>query len=187
MKYFNKLEGEKIYLSPANIEDAEIFTKWLNDFQVTDYIGRSTKIMTVEGEKKWLEDSLKDNDVMLSIIKKEDNQMIGNMTLFEINNINRTATLGIMIGETENMSKGYGTEAIRLMMDFAFNYLNLNNIMLNVMEFNKRAIRAYEKVGFKEFGRRKEASYINGKYHDIIYMEMLKKDFTESYIKNKNI
>ena len=57
MKYFKKLVGDRIYLSPRNAEDAEIFTEWMNDFETTDYIGRSAGVVTLEGEKKYLENS----------------------------------------------------------------------------------------------------------------------------------
>ena len=187
MKYFKKLVGERIYLSPMSIEDAEVFTKWLNDFNVTDYISTSARINTLEFEKEWLENTLKKQGPLFSIIKLDNDEMIGNIGLHEINNISRTAKLGIFIGEDENRSKGYGTEALKLLLDYGFNYLNLNNIMLTVYNFNGRAIRAYEKAGFKEFGRRRKSYFLNGKYYDKVYMDVLAEEFTESYIKNKNI
>ena len=107
--------------------------------------------------------------------------------LHEINNINRTATLGIFIGNKDYRSKGYGTEAIKLILDFGFNYLNLNNIDLALMEFNKRALKCYEKCGFKKIGRRRKCKFINGRYYDSILMDILSEEFTKSYIKNKNI
>lgn len=187
MKYFKKLVGERVYLSPMNLEDSEKFTKWMNDFNVTDYTGRSCGLTTLEGEKAWLNSALNSGEPLFSIIKLENDELIGNTGLMKIDNIRKTATLGIMIGEDENRSKGYGTEAIRLLLDYGFNYLNLNNIMLEVFSFNERAIKSYKKAGFKEIGRRREAYYLNGKYYDEVYMDILAKEFTESYIKNKNI
>lgn len=72
-------------------------------------------------------------------------------------------------------------------MDYGFNYLNLNNIKLDVLEVNKRAIACYEKCGFKEYGRRRKSEFTNGKYYDRISMDILKEEFKESFIKNKNI
>lgn len=66
-----------------------------------------------------------------------------------------------------------------LLLDFGFKYLNLNNIDLQVFDFNKNAIDCYKKVGFKEYGRRHEAYYCGGKYHDVIYMEILRKEYLE--------
>ena len=127
MKYFKKLLGERIYLSPRNVEDVEIFTEWMNDFYVTDYIGRSSKTITLQQEKQYLE-SGDDNKNTFAIIDIKTDKMIGTIGLHSVDHINRTATLGIFIGNKNYWSKGYGTEAIQLISDFAFNYLNLNNI-----------------------------------------------------------
>lgn len=72
-------------------------------------------------------------------------------------------------------------------MIFGFNYLNLNNIKLDVMEFNKRAQACYKKCGFKEYGRRRKCRFINGKYYDVIEMDILSEEFKEYCIKNKEI
>lgn len=186
MKYFKKLVGENIYLSPRNTEDYEKFTEWLNDFETTDYTGRSSIVMTLEAEKKYLEENSFPEAAFLIVVKDNDT-MIGTVALEKINHINRTATLGIFIGDKEYRNKGYGTEAINLILDYGFNYLNLNNIELAVMEFNERAIKCYNKCGFKEYGRRRKCKYINGKYYDSIYMDILASEFSNSYIKNKNI
>lgn len=185
MRYFKKLLGDRIYLSPRNIEDYEIFTEWLNDFETTDYIGRSDNICTLTDEKEYLEKN--SNKYGFSIITLENDRIIGTVSLEKINYTNRTATLGIFIGDKEYRSNGYGTEAIRLILDYGFNYLNLNNINLSLMSFNERALKCYQKCGFKEYGRRRQCKYINGKYYDSIYMDILKSEFTESYIRNKNI
>lgn len=188
MKYFKKLVGEHIYLSPVSSEDVEKYTEWMNDFETTDYIGQSTKIYTIENERKFLEGcSEKEEGVTLGIVKLDDDKMIGNCGLKDINIVARTATLGIFIGEKEEKSKGYGQEAIKLLLDYGFNYLNLHEINLDVYSFNKRAIRCYEKVGFKEYGRRRECIFLNGKYYDMISMDILKSEFKGNYIKNKNI
>ena len=127
MKYFKKLVGERVYLSPVNIEDAEKYTKWLNDFNITDYIGRSGKVITLEEEKQWFQ-NMNDQKIVFAIVKLENDELIGNTGIHDIDYINRTATLGIFIGDENYRSKGYGTEAIQLILDFGFNYLNLNNI-----------------------------------------------------------
>lgn len=186
MKYFKKLVGERIYLSPRNVEDVEIFTKWMNDFHVTDYTGRSFQTLTLQEEKEYLEKSSNDKNVF-AIIDIEKDKLIGSIGLHQVDHINRTATLGIFIGDEEYRSKGYGTEAIRLILDFGFNYLNLNNIELALMEFNERALKCYKKCGFKEIGRRRKSKFINGKYYDSILMDILAEEFKNTYIKNKNI
>ena len=186
MKYFKKLVGDRIYLSPRNSEDVEKFTEWLNDFETTDYTGRSAILTTLEGERKYLEEN-SNPEATFVIVTLEDNKMIGTVSLEDINWINRTATLGIFIGDKEFRSKGYGTEAIRLILEYGFKYMNLYNIKLDLMEFNERALKCYEKCGFKEYGRRRKCKFVNGKYYDSISMDILADEFTGDFIKNKNI
>lgn len=186
MKYFKKLVGEKIYLSPRSSEDAELFTEWLNDFEITDYIGRSSILTTIEGEREYLENNSK-LEATFVIVTLEENKMIGTVSLENIDHINKTATLGIFIGDKEYINKGYGTEAVNLILDYGFNYLNLNNIKLDVIEFNERALKCYKKCNFKEYGRRRKCKFINGKFYDSISMDILAEEFQENYIKNKNI
>ena len=186
MKYFKKLVGERIYLSPRSLEDAEKYAEWMNDFCVTDYTGRSHQIMTLESERKHLEEKI--NDIAtFGIIDSKQDKLIGTVGLHDVNHFKRTATLGIFIGDKQYRGKRYGTETIRLILDYGFNYLNLQNIKLDVIEFNKRAIACYNKCGFKECGRRRKCEFVNGKYYDLISMDILSEEFKESYIKNKKI
>lgn len=186
MKYFKKLLGDRIYLSPRSIEDAEKFTEWMNDFEVTDYTGRSGAIMSLEGERKYLQEN-SNPEATFSIITLNEDKLIGTVGLERVDHMNRTATLGIFIGDKEYLSKGYGTEAIRLLLDYGFNYMNLHSIKLHLMSFNERALKCYKKCGFKETGRIRENRFINGKYYDTIAMDILENEFSEGYIRNKNI
>ncbi len=186
MKYYKKLLGDRIYLSPRSTEDYEIFAEWLNDFQVADYIGRSGMLMSKEGEKEFLE-SNNNPEATFSIIDLEKDKMVGTVGLENINHLNRCATLGIFIGDKDFRDKGYGTEAIKLVLEYGFKYLNLKNINLDLMEFNERAYRCYEKCGFKEYGRRRKCVFVNGKYYDKISMDILDDEFEGDYIRNKNV
>lgn len=187
MKYYKKLIGDRIYLSPRNIEDAEKYVEWFCDFKTTDGLGSSSKLMTIEKEKEWLMNATKSNDFIFAIVDLNNDKLIGNCSIMNISQKDRIAEVGIFIGEENNRSNGYGAEALKLLLDYGFNYQNLNNIMLTVMSFNERAIKCYKKVGFKEFGRRRECYFLNGKYYDRIYMDILANEFEEDYIRNKNI
>ena len=176
MKYFKKLVGENVYLSPRSVEDAEQYAEWLNDFETTDYTGRSGQIVTVESEREYLEK-----------VRLEDDKMIGSAGIESIDHLNRIGTLGIFIGDKESRNKGYGTEVVNMLLEYGFKYLNLNNIKLDLMEFNERALACYKKCGFKEYGRRRKCRFINGKYYDSIEMDILAEEFEGNYIKNKNI
>lgn len=186
MKYLKKLVGDNIYLSPRNTEDAEKFTEWLNDFKVTDYIGKSACLITLEDEKKYFENK-KENECIFFIVSIKDDKLIGTVGLHNVNNIDRCATLGIFIGEKIGRNKGFGTEAIRLILEYGFKYLNLNNIKLDVLEFNERAQACYKKCGFKEYGRRRKSEFLYGKYYDRIEMDILAEEFEGDFIRNKNI
>lgn len=187
MKYYKKLLGERVYLSPVNTDDVEKYTKWMNDFEVTDYIGRSSALLTLPAEQAFINSMVESRNYLFSIVKNEDDMLIGNISLLDVNHINRSATIGILIGEAEERNKGYGTEAINLLLDFAFNYLNMNSINLTVLAINERAKRCYEKVGFKEVGRQRKNKFVNGKYYDTIHMDILNEEFKGNFIKNKNV
>ena len=174
MKYFKKLEGKHVYISPMNIEDAEIYTKWLNDPEIVQYLSLRNSLVSISGERSYIENFAK-VEFNMCIVKKENDELIGNIGLMDLDYKNGTAELGIFIGEKENLGKGYGTEAINLLINYAFKELRLHSIYLRTYDINERAQKAYEKCGFKEFGRRHESIYMNGKYHDVIYMELINK------------
>lgn len=190
MKYLKKLIGERIYLSPKSSSEEEIqkYAEWLNDFQVTDYIGRTSQIITYAGEKDYLEKVDRGNNSReFSIINLQDDKLIGSVGLEHINWIERSAILGIFIGNEEFRSKGYGTEAIRLLLEYGFRYLNLHSIRLDLLSINERAHKCYLKCGFKDAGHSREEVFLNGRYYDLLHMDILENEFSGSYIKNKNI
>ena len=187
MKYYKKLVGERVYLSPVSADDANTFAKWMNDFEVTDYIGRSENLLTLPQEQAWINEVMQGKNYLFSIVKNEDDKLIGNIELRNISHTNRSGTIGIVIGESEERSKGYGTEAINLLLDFAFNYLNMNSVNLALLAINERAKRCYEKVGFKQYGIQRQNKFVNGKYYDTIHMDILSEEFKGNFIKNKNI
>ncbi|MBR2840683.1 MAG: GNAT family N-acetyltransferase [Bacilli bacterium] len=177
MKYFKKIEGDRLYLSPINIEDIEIYTKWMNDKEVTENIGVFTKVKSLLSEEEWIKKS--SEKYAFAIVLKENDELIGNIALKHVDGINGTATLGVFIGEKENRNKGYGKESIKLLLNYGFNSLNLKNVMLKVYSFNKRAINTYKKIGFKKIGSRRGAYYKDGKRYDIVYMDILKSEFND--------
>ena len=172
MRYFKKLEGEKVYLSPINQDDYETYVKWLNNPNITQYLDCNDSLITLSNEKEILE-RIGNEEFCFAIIKKEDDTLLGNVGVTKIDYKNGRAELGIFIGDEDNLSKGYGSEAINLIINFAFNEIRLHTVMLTVFANNPRAIKAYTKCGFKEFGRRHEAIYHNGEYLDLVYMEII--------------
>ncbi len=190
MKYYKKLIGDRIYLSPKGASEDEIqkFTEWMNDFEVTDYTGRSGQIVTLIGEKEYLENSARESkNRNFNIIELNENKLIGTLGLEHINWIERSAVLGIFIGDKDFRSNGYGTEAINLLLEYGFKYLNLHSIRLSLLSINKRAHKCYKKCGFKDTGCSREEIFINGRYYDKLHMDILENEFEGDYIRNKNI
>jgi RimJ/RimL family protein N-acetyltransferase len=176
------IDGKRVYLRPLDMNDLETYYKWFNNPEIRRFLGTPFPI-TKSDEKDILEKMTKSkDDVYLSIVVKKDKKLIGNMGLHKISRTNRNAMLGITIGDLSEASKGYGTEAMELMIDYGFNVLNLHRIYLGVHEFNERGIKAYKKLGFTEEGRKRDGAYINGEYHDVIMMSILK----DEWKKDKN-
>jgi len=184
MKYFKKLIGKKCYLSPINVEDAEQYCLWLNDLEVARTLLIFDQQLSLEREKLILQDMIKNHAKVFAIVELESDKLLGNCSLFRINERNRKAEVGIFIGDKDYWNKGYGSEALSLLIDYGFNILNLNNIMLEVFSYNERAINSYKKVGFREIGRRREAIIIAGEKHDEIYMDILANEYKSVFIKN---
>ena len=174
MKYFKKMIGEHIYLSPMCVEDAETYVRWMNDFNVTDGLGSSCRVISMENERAWLSQNTGQHH--FAIVRLENDELIGNCGIQEVNQLRQCAEVGLFIGDEENRNKGYGKEALGLLIDYGFDYLNINNIMLRVFAFNTQAINCYKKVGFQEIGRRRQAYYLKGQFYDEVFMDILREE-----------
>ena len=167
--------GDKIYLRALEKEDMELMAKWFNNPEIRHFFP-ANKPTTIEHWKNWFEKEEKnENSIYLGIAKQEDDKLIGYTNFIDINWSHRiTKEFGIIIGEKDDWNKGYGEEAIKLMLHYGFNSLNFHRIELGAMEYNERALHIYEKVGFKKEGTKREAWFIDGKWHDVIVMSILK-------------
>lgn len=177
MRYFRKIAGERVYLSPMNTDDAEIYTKWLNDKSVGGNLGNFSQAITLSNEQKALERMASEGQ-NYAIVLKEGDALIGSISLMDIDHISRGATVGLFIGEADQRGKGYGAEALWLILDYGFGTLNLHNIMLQAHADNLQGLACYKKVGFREFGRRREAKFKDCRYVDVVYMEILDHEFS---------
>jgi len=119
---------------------------------------------------------------MRHFVFHDNDELIGGCGLRDVDLVNRTALLGIFLGDRSYWGKGYGVEATRLLVDFGFTYLNLNSIMLEAFAYNNRAIRCYEKVGFKLVGRRRQSRMLNNHGYDEILMDILAGEFDGSIL-----
>lgn len=170
--YYKRLIGTNIYLSPSDKENEKnILIKWFNED--TDIINNNnfSRLLVSEDKLKEIIDKWTDGPYYFSIIAKDDDTFVGTVSLFNITPY--SAELGIFIGK-DYRNRGYGKEAMNLIKDFAFNFINLKALHINVLGFNEKALSAYQKVGFKECGRWHQINYFNGAYYDTIMMEVLK-------------
>lgn len=184
MEHFRKLEGELCYLSPLGDEDGRRWAEWLNDTEVALPLG--DEVFQVLGRSR-MEEAARETqsrmDPVFTILDRKTDKPLGRIMLFGLCRAYGTANLGVFIGEKEYWSGGYGTDAIRLMLDYGFNMLNLHHISLGVFAFNERAIRCYEKAGFKVIGRRREARRWGNRYYDALLMDILASEYESVFFK----
>jgi diamine N-acetyltransferase len=172
------ITGDKVALGPLRRDLMPFYQKWFNDFRVTGTMSHGCRPMTWEAEEAWYERASRSENVVYFVIyERATMRPVGGVNLHGIDHRHRTAELGIYVGETDCWGKGYGTEATMLVLDYGFNALGLHNIMLRVFSHNPRAIRAYEKAGFRVIGRRREAHRQGSEVHDDIYMDCLATEF----------
>ena len=184
-KYLKKLIGDNIYLSPISVDDVEQYAEMVNNIKVSVGLGylSYTNIIDFESEKEFLISVKKEK--MFAVRLLENDELLGNIGFNSLDIINRNGALGVLIGNPKYQRKGYGTEALKLILDYGFSFLNLRNISLSVFEYNEPAYNLYKKVGFKEAGRLRKAVEIMGKTYDVIIMDMLKEEFQSVYIKRE--
>lgn len=182
MKYFRKLVGEKCYLSPVSLEDVERYTEWVNDLEIGQFVLFSSQVFDVTKERAALE-TLMNESAIFAIVEKDTNKAIGNCGLHMVNNVHRHAQFGIFIGEKTYWNQGIGAEATSLILDYGFNIMNLNNISLEVVSYNRRAVKCYEKAGFRYVGKRRNYNYMAGAYHDVLIYDILAEEFQSPYVK----
>jgi RimJ/RimL family protein N-acetyltransferase len=172
--------GKRIRLRSVERSDLEKFVVWINDPEVTAGLALFLPMSSVD-EEKWFEGVMKrpQEEKPLAIDMKDgkDWRLIGNSGFFGFDWVARSGEVGIMIGEKTLWNRGYGTEAMALLLCHGFQTLNLNRIFLRVYADNKRAIRAYEKAGFVHEGRMRQAAYKHGSYNDVLYMSILREEW----------
>jgi RimJ/RimL family protein N-acetyltransferase len=183
MTIYKKIIGEKVSLAPISLMDSDYFAEWLNDFEISIPLGyEAYNSISVERVRTDIGGMINNNQQAFSIIYNETNAVIGRCVLFNVDSINRTSMLSLFIGDKRYWNKGLGRESLTLLVDYAFNLLNLNSIMLSVFSFNKNAISCYKNVGFKEIGHMRQARIIGNKTYDVILMDILAEEFSGKII-----
>ncbi len=176
------ISGENISLSPLVQEDLDKLWLWINDKEISQYLTVYRRLFSKEAEKEWLNKTLMDTENPTFAILSNTNKNIIGVVSLTVDKENNNSVLGIFIGEKNLWNKGLGTEAIILLLDYAFNVLNLHKVWLGVFSFNKRAYQVYQKVGFKEVGRLREHMRVGDcRYSDYIIMDILNREYMQKY------
>ncbi len=178
------LKGDLVYLT---VEDpqvlAEALSRWSLDSEYWRLAASDAALpRSSKSIKEWLEKE-QDKDYptlfMFAIRRLEDQQLIGEVDLDGVLWTHRESFVGIGLGERDYWGKGYGTDAMRVILKYAFSELNLQRISLNFFDYNPRARRSYEKAGFKEEGRCREFLHRDGKRYDLVFMGILRSEWEE--------
>lgn len=173
------LKGEKVVLRGVGKNDLPKLLEWFNDSEVIQYLHFYLPL-TELAEEKWLEKislSEKETVFIIDAVEKENTRPIGICGLHEIHPKDRSANLGIAIGDKNYWSHGYGIETAGLLVCYGFEQLNLHRISSCVYAFNDRSFKMHLKIGFKEEGRQREAIFKNNRYVDVIILGLLKREW----------
>ncbi|MEO6461999.1 MAG: GNAT family protein [Candidatus Eisenbacteria bacterium] len=172
------ITGEKVRLRAYREDDLKNNVAWLNNPTVTRYLLNMRPWSVVE-EKAWLDRVMRNEDPNSAtfVVETNDGEYVGSAGLMHIDHRNRTAEAGIVIGRPEEWGRGQGTDAMKTLLKHGFEELNLHRIALRVYTFNERAIRSYQKLGFVEEGRLRQAMFRHGAWHDVILMAILADEY----------
>ena len=177
-------------------KDLEKVNRWRNDPELIELLGAPYRFINLEVDIKWYESYMgnRGNAVRCAIVQDDYDEILGLISLVSINYINQSAELHIMIGDKENQGKGIGTFAVNIMLNHAFNNMNLRRVELSVLESNERAKALYEKCGFVYEGTKRQAKYKKGKFENVSSYSILRDEFVfsgggiaETYIPSFNI
>ena len=173
------LEGTLVNLRAWECADARRLQRWINDRAVTQFLG-SRYPQSLAFEESWVAEraaKMQSFGEVRFVIETKEGLPLGNMGLHDGSPEHRRAWLGMMIGEKEFWSKGFGSDALMTLLRFAFDEMNLHRVALDVYDFNQRGQASYRKCGFVEEGRRRHARYQQGAYHDVVAMSVLREEW----------
>jgi RimJ/RimL family protein N-acetyltransferase len=176
-------EGEMVRLvSPEPELAAERIAKWMCDSEFVRLMDTDpARLLSVDKYKEWFEKDMVDdekNDELFFLIQTfPENQPIGLIGLDGIRWTHGDAWVGIGLGERDYWGKGYGSDAMRILLRYAFSELNLHRLSLSVFEYNRRAIRSYQKVGFVDEGRARQFLNRDGQRYDLLFMGILRAEW----------
>jgi RimJ/RimL family protein N-acetyltransferase len=184
------LIGDRIYLRAVVEEDLPYYFPWLDSQETTRYMQRGIYPNNMDEMREYFRSMQRSKDGMhLAIVRKaeyvegilknplREEKHIGNITLLNIHQTFRSAEISIIIGDEQSRGNGYGTEAIKLLVDHAFTRMNLNRLQAGMVTKNVSSQGAFMNAGFKPDGILRQAYFCEGEYQDVQIMSMLKEDW----------
>ncbi len=170
------IEAKRIYLREVYLSDTTgNYYCWMNDPQIIRFLESRFAPQSIAMLQSYVrQEEENPNSVFMGIIAKNNDEHIGNIKIHGIDNLHRHAQLSIIIGEKKYWGRGYGTEAIKLAVNFAFNTLNLHRLTAGIYANNVASIKAFKKANFFEEGLRKEHRFYNGTYVDEVALAIIR-------------
>ena len=178
--------GERVALGPLRRDLLPTYHRWLNDYlsQALGGFPEPVQPWTIERRTAWYEGATsRPGAAWYTVYEVAGWRPVGHCNLRDFDFQHGTAELGLTIGEAARRGQGLGTEASRLLLDYAFTALGLRNVWLDVFEFNVAAYRAYVKAGFREIGRRRGCHHMGGRWWDLILMDAIAAEFTSPVLR----
>jgi diamine N-acetyltransferase len=174
------LTSARVCLRPFAKDDLQYIQKWSQDAELRKLIGEVAPMSRLETQK-WYKELQADKDrVWFAIVLKKDGRVIGEAGLLRMFRPWRNTDMTIIIGEKDAWGKGYGTEAGRLLLDYAFRQLGFHKISIGVVGFNKRALEFWKSLGFREEGVKRDDYYYDNEFSDCIMMSILENEYEKA-------
>lgn len=175
-----RLKGNGVELRRHDRANYPLYARWYGDEEVWRLTSWAAEPMQRGAVERLFEDRERSSlDDSFAVHWEGEDKPVGVVSLANINRANSSADLSVIVGDEKDRDRGLGTEAIRLLLDYAFEELGLNRVGLSVFDFNETAIHAYEKLGFEEEGRLRQAIWRDGDFHDAILMSILARNWRE--------
>jgi len=174
------LEGKLVYLRPLTSADLPQLAVWFNDPVIR---GQTGEVFPTDaaGVEEFLARVHNDKErAWFGIVLQEDDRLIGETGLLRMFPAWRSTDLSIIIGDSSAHGKGYGREAMELLLDYAFGYLNMHRVSIGVVGSNQAALRFYERAGFKHEGVFRDGYFYDHHYQDFIMMSLLEDEYRQS-------
>jgi len=180
------VDGDRVALGALRADLAADYARWMNQAAVRDGLNQMG-IATPQSQEKWVEENLERGAssepevVEFTVYDRADGAPVGTAGLFGILHAHGTAEFAVYLGERRG--RGLGTEATRLVLDYAFHVLELRNVLLETLEWNAAGLAAYERAGFRRIGVRRGARISRGRPTDIVLMDAVPADFGASVLR----